>query len=248
MPSFFSPLSRIQTFRRSALVFLVLAGCASALQAQATLQEWTFDNRGVTHTLATFGWSGWGARNDERAVNFTSTISFDSAQPRLGRIKNIKSADGTMLLAASTGTGDPAKNRFVAVTQFGPLSLEDDRLGSVTWSQASTSLDGSVRLLVRCGEKWYASARGFTNAAVSGISTVTNAELHSLDLAGPDGLASSGWHAINFGDHNVIEVASAPVGSPLGRTISGVGFLIEFSASHDRRIYIDNVIIATSIP
>jgi|GEM_PF-5562486 hypothetical protein len=244
-----SPALLISTaLRRFALALLALAGAAPGLRAQAAIHEWTFDNRGSIHTLASFGWSGWGARNDERAVNYTATISFDSTQPRLGRIKNIKSADGTMLLAASTGTGEQAKNRFVAVVEFAPLSIEDDRLGSVTWSQASTSLDGGVRLLVRCGDKWYASPRTFTNAATSGIATVTNAELHSLDLAGPDGLANRDWHRIAFGDHIPIEVASAPVGAPLGRVVSGIGFLIEFDALHDRRIYIDNVIVGTSIP
>lgn len=233
---------------RPLLALLALVGCASSLRAQAALHEWTFDNRGSIHTLASFGWSGWGARDDERAVNYTATISFDSTQPRLGRIKNIKSADGTMLLAASTGTGEAAKNRFVAVVEFATLSIDDDRLGSVTWSQASTALDGSVRLLVRSGKEWYASARSFTNAAASGISAVTNAELHSLDLAGPDGLSSPAWHAITFGDHQSIELSPGAVGAPIGRTITGLGFLVEFSSSHDRRIYIDNVLVGTSIP
>lgn len=247
MPSSLPRFSDLRALRRPALALLACLGFASALRGQANLQEWTFDNPGTVHTLAAFGWTGWGARNDEPAVNYTGTLSFNSTQPRLGRIKNIKSADGTTVLAACTGTGETAKNRFVAVVEFPPLSLADDRLGAVRWSQASTNLD-SVRLLVRSGEKWYASARSFTNVAASGVGTVTNAQLHALDLAGPEGLASIGWHPVSFGDQIPIDVASAPVPQTLPHTISGIGFLVEFAALHDRRVYLDNVFVGTSIP
>lgn len=233
-------------FRRLALALLPL-GLASALHAQAPLHEWTFDTPGAG-TLASFGWSGWGALGNEVAVNYSGNLSYHSVQPRLGRIKNIKSADGTTVLAASSGSGEAAKNRFVTVVNFPKLSLEEDRLGTVSWSQASTSPDGAVRLLVRLNDKWYASARSFTNASVSGISVVTNAELHSVDLAGSEGLASDAWLDITFGDHLPISLAPSSIRKPLGRTISGVGFLIEFNGTHDRRVYIDNVIISTSIP
>ena len=239
-------LSLRSSLRRLALAAAPLC-LASVLHAQAPLQEWTFDTPGAG-TLASFGWSGWGALGNEAAVNYSGTLSFHSTQPRLGRIKNIKGVDGTTVLAASSGSGEVAKNRFVATVAFQKLSLSDDRLGTVSWSQATTSPDGAVRLLVRANDKWYASARSFKNPTVSGVTVVTNAEIFSLDLAGPEGLGSTRWFPITFGDHQPIDRAAALVAQPLGRTITGVGFLVEFTGTHDRRVYIDNVIISTSIP
>lgn len=223
----------------SAVVSLVSAAGAQ----DQVLREWNFDD-GVG-ALESLGWSGWGALGDARAVNLTSTLSAKSTEPRLGRIKNIKAPNGTTMLAASSGSGAAGLDRFVAVVNFDVLSL-DARLGRVVWTQAVTKSDAAVRLLVRVGDRWYASAKAFSNKALSTPMTVTNTQTHEADLAGRDGLNSTAWHEVSFGDNLPIKRNGKRVRVPLGRAISGLGFLFEFGGAHDRRVYIDDVQIVAA--
>jgi len=226
-------------FLFSAVVWL---GAASGLSGQV-LREWNFDEG--AGTLESLGWSGWAALGDARAVNLTHTLSAKSTEPRLGQIKAIKSPNGTTLLAASSGSGSAALDRFVAVVTFDELSL-DEGLGKVVWTQAVTKSDAAVRLLVRVGDRWYASAKSFSNKALSTPMTVTNTQTHELDLAGRSGLNSTAWHEVSSGDSLPIRRNGKRVRAPLGRAITGLGFLYEFGGAHDRRVYIDDVQIVAA--
>lgn len=230
---------------------LALVAILSPLSLQgAVLYQEDFASSGAL--LTGEGWSGWGALSDASTATTYTSVSTASPNARLQRLQG--NGPSKALFAQSRGTsGTPTvtNDRFVAVANsIGSYSLVADELSTIRWDQGLTHVTTDpqfVQLLVQVGGTWYASAGTYTNsAATSSGGMTTNIETKELDLAGASGLGTTAWNTITFGDGGTITMG-AQVATPIGTTLTSIGFAMYTGNGGGRTVWIDNVQL-NSIP
>lgn len=233
--------------RRPSYLLLSLVCTVPAFETSRAALLYSEDFGSANSTLAGENWAGWGALGDTATATTYTSFSATSPESRLTRIAG--SGPSKALFAQSRNSGgSPAviNDRFVAVTtsiggSYSPGVDESTSLGSLIWEQSLSSASSqSVQVLVQVAGAWYASVASYSNTANSSGGSPTNTETKSLDLAGAQGLGTNAWYQITFGDGSPITVGSQ-VSTPIGNTLTGVGFAIFTGNGAGRTIWIDNV-------
>ncbi|WP_043586641.1 PEP-CTERM sorting domain-containing protein [Geminisphaera colitermitum] len=250
-----------------AVAFASLLSLPSGLSAAATsevVRSWYFQTNANTLRALSGAWQGWDAAGTSYAESPGT-----SSTPRLGH-------HGVSGWDHATNATDTANDRgaifahsgpsgttgtftssfvvaapFATLTDFQSLSLTTNNLLSLTWDQALSSTEMSIRVLVQVNNtNWYASHNTYTVSTASSNSSVTNAEAKTLDFTSTTtGLQSTNWQAITFGSTG-ITLTATQVANNLGDTITGIGFLIDTTNTRNRVAWIDNVElhVATPVP
>jgi len=229
---------------------LTLAGTLAPLSLQgAILYQEDFASSGST--VGGEGWSGWGALGDvDTATNYTTTIG-TAPNARMQRTTGNGSLKA-LFAQGRGGTGTPTvvNDRFVAVANsIGSYSLVADELSTIRWDQGLNYVGANpqfTQVLVQVGGNWYASVGTYTNSVASSNGSMTNIETKELDLTGASGLGTTAWHTITFGDGEAITLG-AQVDTPIGTTLTSIGFAIFTGDISGRTVWIDNVQL-NSIP
>lgn len=228
-------------------LILSLISTVSAFQPSLGAVLYSEDFNAAGSTLGGESWSGWGALGDTATATTYTSTSTASPESRLTRIAG--SGPSKALFAQSRNSGGSPtviNDRFVAVTtaiggSYTPGLDESTSLGSIVWEQSLTAATSqSVQVLVQVAGAWYASLASYSNAANSSAGAPSNTEIKSLDLAGAQGLGTNQWYQITFGDGSPITLGSQ-VSTPIGNTLTGLGFALFTGSGAPRTIWIDNV-------
>ena len=238
----------LSTRKISPIVFSLFGMlCPLSLQAAILYQE-DFGSSGST--VGGEGWSGWGALGDvDTATTYTTTVG---AAPNARMQRTAGSGTVKALFAQGRGSGSPTviNDRFVAVANsIGSYSLVADELSTIRWDQGLNYVGANpqyVQVLVQVDGNWYASVGTYSNSVASSNGSMTNIETKELDLTGASGLGTTAWHTITFGDGQAITMGSQ-VATPIGTTITSLGFAIYTGDISGRTAWIDNVQL-NSIP
>lgn len=219
--------------------------------AQVALHEWDFATLS-SRNLAAYGvatnsnWAGWGAQGGTVVADIYTNydVPGSGAVPRLQNhsVAGADSANGVLFAhSSSDATAANRNDRFVVTTTFDELDLGADNLSHIAWEQAFTNTASFVRVLVQVDGAWYASNTQFLNSAASGAGSMTNAETKTLDLTGALGLGTTAWRSATFGDGLSIAISGTDVETPIGTSITGLGFFLLAGNAANRAVFIDNV-------
>jgi phospholipase/lecithinase/hemolysin len=201
---------------------------------------------GTRKSLSNFGWAGWGAEGSSSvATTYTSvTLGSDGSIPRLG-VHYVNGAGAEPgVLFAHTGSSSTAANRndrFVVSSAIDPLTIVPGRRLSLVWDQSFNNTVSTTRVLVQVSGNWYASASTFGVSTAGGSGSMTNEVTGSLDLAGPNGLGTTQWYPVTFGNGQAISLSGSLVPSAIGTTATGIGFLTVTGSAPNRVVFIDDV-------